>query len=147
MTNVKAILIQANGNVSVVNLPSEDSYLTIRDFVGGTIDCVYGDDFVMYVHDEGLLIDLDPNIAASALVGRVIAGDVLLVGALNSKGVSDGENYDVPHRFLDSDFASAVLRISKNEDAVVIWHENKEQVLATGHVFVSWEEHESSQNA
>lgn len=71
--------------------------------VGGTIDAVtttLGEEkdcvIVGYINDEGMLLDLDFNYIASALFGRQILGDCVIVWGLNENGVYDGENHDLP---------------------------------------------------
>lgn len=68
----------------------------IRTTVGGYFDAIVMDDLkcVMYVHDEGHLIDLPINPIATALSGRIVAGDVIIVGTHGPNGY-DGENYDI----------------------------------------------------
>lgn len=70
----------------------------------------------MYVHDEGLLIGLEPNVTATVLYGNPIAGDVLLVGTLNDKGERDGYDYDLSDLFFSADFFARVM-IVNNEEA------------------------------
>ena len=70
----------------------------------------------MYVHDEGLLIGLEPNVTATVLYGNPIAGDVLLVGSLNDKGERDGYDYDLPDLFFSADLFARVT-IVNNEEA------------------------------
>jgi hypothetical protein len=81
----------------------------IRSVVGGWFDCVYPFspdpdakvlDIVGYVHDEGLLDGLEPNIIASALFGRYLVGRCVVVGVTNPDGQYDGGSYDVPHKAM-----------------------------------------------
>ena len=69
----------------------------------------------MYVHDEGLLIGLEPNVTATVLYGNPIAGDVLLVGTLNDKGESDGYDYDLPDLFFSADFFARAVVVNNEE--------------------------------
>lgn len=140
MASATAVVIRTSGDVEYVTLPETDAHVLINETVGGWFDCVNGEDFVMYVHDEGLLIDLDPNIAASVLSGRVIAGDVVMVGSLNENGYNDGENHDVPSRFLRSDFVDAVKVSAGIPEAVQMWHDQKDEILARGPVIMSWDD-------
>lgn len=80
-------------------------YTDIQKNVGGNFDVVTvktvgndGSDVVLcgYVHDEGLLLDLDINWLASALFSREIHGDVVVMWALSPNGVYDGDNHDMP---------------------------------------------------
>lgn len=140
MASATAVLIRTNGDVESVTLPEENAHVVIHEMVGGWFDCVNGEDFVIYVHDEGLLIDLDPNITASILTGRVIAGDVVLVGSLNANGYNDGENYDAPSRFFTADFVKASLVAAENESGISHWHEVKKNILDTGPVIMPLDE-------
>jgi len=98
----KAVILRTLGTVEQIDLPDEDGgYAVIRDAVGGYIDAVRADDFIGYVHDEGLLIGLAPNVMATFLFARPIVGDVVIVGCLNERGEYDGENYDVPTEIVE----------------------------------------------
>lgn len=110
----KALLIPTQGQTRLYNLPEEGAYLTIRDLIGGTFDCVRLTEqgAVMYVHDEGLLIGLEPNVTATAFYGHPIAGDVLLVGSISPQGISDGEDYDLPEFFLSDDFITKATKLN-----------------------------------
>ena len=55
---------------------------------------------VGYVHDEGLLLDMEPNYLASALFMREIRGNVVVVNGYNGDGEYDGESYDLPTEFV-----------------------------------------------
>ncbi len=94
MTTAKALHIKTDGTFTELTLSG--NYQEINALVGGWFDAVRGEDFVVYVHDEGLLIGLEPNVFATMLTGQVIVGDVVIVGALNENGEYDGENHDVP---------------------------------------------------
>lgn len=101
----KAVIIRTSGTVEPLTLSDADSgYLEIRNAVGGYIDAVRDERLVGYVHDEGLLIGLAPNVVASMLFERPLVGDVVLVGCRNEAGEYDGENYDVPEQFLSDEF-------------------------------------------
>ena len=106
----QALLIKAQGAAQVVSIPDEDAYLTLKDLVGGWIDAVTREEFTMYVHDEGLIIVLAPNVAASIMVGQVIVGDVVVLG--NS---STGEESDAPEYLLTDENLSICTEM--NADA------------------------------
>jgi len=110
----KAVVLRTTGEVETIILPDQ-SYEVIRDTVGGLIDAVRAADFVGYVHDEGLLIGLAPNIMASMLFQRPIMGEVVIVGCVNENGDYDGENYDVPEIFLTEKFARTCLGMAQDE--------------------------------
>lgn len=101
----RAILLQAGvgGDVIPVDV---NGYQEIQDKVGGLFDVVrqqVNDDIVAvgYVHDEGLLLDLEMNWLASALFMREIRGDVVVVNGCSPEGEYDGESYDLPSAFID----------------------------------------------
>jgi hypothetical protein len=95
----KALHIKTDGTFTELTLSG--NYQEINALVGGWFDAVRGEDFVVYVHDEGLLIEgFEPNVFATMLTGRVIFGDVVIVGALNEDGEYDGENHDVPDEIV-----------------------------------------------
>jgi hypothetical protein len=101
----QALLIKADGGIAPVTLPEENAYQTINSLVGGYIDCVTnGENIAGYVHDEGLLIGLAPNLVASVLFGRPLVGDCVVVGYLNERGEYDGNDYDVPAEFMSERF-------------------------------------------
>lgn len=116
MTTAKALHVKTNGETQVVTLPEQDSYLALKEMVGGWIDAVNGDGFVVYVHDEGLLIEgMEPNVFATFLTGRVIMGDVVVVGSLNAQGYHDGENHDVPTEIVEMAEMKALAMNTREE--------------------------------
>lgn len=77
----------------------------IQDRVGGTIDAVrkqVSKDIVAigYVHDEGLILDLEMNWIASALFMQEIRGPVVVVNGLSEDYEYDGDNHDLPDAFI-----------------------------------------------
>lgn len=104
----KATFVPASGECRIVEL-SDDydvSASQIRELVGGWFDCVRVDELgiVIYVHDEGIILNMEPNVTASTLGNRVLVGDVVICGSLSSRGIYDGETYDVPEVFGDETF-------------------------------------------
>lgn len=79
--------------------------------------------FVGYVHDEGLLIGLEPNALASAIFGRFLCGPCVIVGTLNENGVEDGDSYNLQTR--------DVQYISRLAEAALMWKENLPNRLDT----------------
>jgi hypothetical protein len=49
-----------------------------------------------YVHDEGLIRNMEPNYLATALFRQELRGPCLLMSGLSPEGVYDGECYDLP---------------------------------------------------
>ena len=93
-----------------VMIDQDDDERGISEFintaVGGWFDAVHpypNDDLniVGYVHDEGLLMGLEPNPVASALFGRFLVGTVVVVGALNEEGKYDGDSHSVGQDAID----------------------------------------------
>jgi hypothetical protein len=112
-----ALLVKTSGEVETLTLTSEGSYRTISDAVGGYIDSVSDHErgIVAYVHDEGLLIGLEPNVIVSAMFSRLLVGDAVIVGSRSTNGYVDGENYDVPAMFLDEDFSDLAKALNTDE--------------------------------
>lgn len=137
MAQATAVLIKTNGDVETVILPELDAHVTINNLVGGWFDCVTADDFVMYVHDEGLLIGLEMNSMASFLTGRPIAGDALIVGTLDENGNYDGENYDAPSGFFSKQFADDAKDLV-NDYTIKTLKEMAEKIVERGPVIHSW---------
>lgn len=111
-----ALLITTEGEVKPTTLPDDGAHLVLNDLCGGWLDCVRTDEIVGYVNDEGLLIGLAPNLIASALFQRPLVGDCVVVGALNERGEYDGENHDVPAKYLSPSFALLATALSSDEE-------------------------------
>lgn len=103
---VEAILLPTGSNVAPEPVLIDD-YKSIQRIVGGTFDCVRTDmgrddvALVGYVHDEGLLLNMDYNYLATALFKREIRGDVVVVWGLSPNGHYDGDNHDMPKHIND----------------------------------------------
>jgi len=107
-----------------------DDYKSIQSLVGGRFDCVRcnvvspdGDELVVvgYVHDEGLLLDMETNWLASALFSQEIRGDVVIVSGTSPDGDYDGENHDLPENlieFFQNEFVSFCAK-NYNEAAIL----------------------------
>ena len=96
-----ALQINTNGTTDLITIPKENGHEVIQRVVDGWFDVVRGDEVIVYVNDEGLLIDgMEPNVLASWMTERVIFGNVLVVGCLNEKGVYDGDDHDVPQAYV-----------------------------------------------
>jgi hypothetical protein len=55
---------------------------------------------VGYVHDEGLILDMEMNWIASALFMQEIRGPVVVVNGLSNDYEYDGDNHDLPDEFI-----------------------------------------------
>ena len=85
---MKPFIIRAHEGDVVASLeetkPSNGSDFSLeemKEIVGGWIELVYPSrcpDLLMVVNEEGLLKKLPGNMGASALMGQMIAGDVLV---------------------------------------------------------------------
>jgi hypothetical protein len=108
MSNLVSGLFLPSGTCVAPEPILVDGYKDIQKLVGGNFDCVstnVGRDdvsFEGYVHDEGLLIGLEYNYLASALFGRDLVGDCVLLWGLSPNGVRDGDNYDMPTEMVES---------------------------------------------
>jgi len=112
----KALFIPAIGEPRIITLPEDNAHTTLHELIGGWFDCVsLADEVIMYVHDEGLLLGLEPNVTASTLYGNPIAGDAVLVGAVNPDGERDGYDYDLPEFLLDPAFHARVSEVNNSE--------------------------------
>lgn len=84
-----------------------DTYEDIQSHVGGVFDVVVSDcggqpdvQFVGYVHDEGLVLNMEMNYLATALFTQEIRGGVVVMWGLNENGYADGESYDIPEAMM-----------------------------------------------
>lgn len=120
MASARATVVKTNGDVEFITLPETNAYLTIQDYVGGVFDVVNVPDegIVVYVNDEGLLIGLEPNAVASLITNRLLVGDAVIVGTLDASGNEDGENYDVPTKFHNANFAVVAKEYGTDEKLV-----------------------------
>ena len=115
---VRALVLEPEGSVFTIAL---SDYADLRDAVGGLIDSVSHTeypDLVGYIHDEGLLIGLEPNALASLIFGRPLVGPCVIVGCLSPTGAYDGENYDVPERY-DVEVLSALASALVADEGVM----------------------------
>lgn len=92
----------------------------IHGLVDGHFDAVHpmhrDQHFVGYVHDEGLLLGLEPNTLASAIFGRFLCGPCVIVGTLNENGVDDGDSYNLQ--------TQDIQYLSRLVEAALMWQEN-----------------------
>jgi len=136
MSTVSAVLLKAGTNVQPEAVVV-DGLESIQKLVGGVIDAVRIDTqqvnpdtgeeetprftLVGYVHDEGLMLDLEINWVASALFQRRIVGNVVLVSGNSATGEYDGENHDIPDtlfRWLSTSFIKHVAK-TYNESVMI----------------------------
>lgn len=113
---MKATFIPAEGTARVVELPENNHASEINRLVGGWFDCVSRHGYTAYVHDEGLLIGLRPNNAATLLTGQVLVGDVVLVGNLSPTGEYDGEDYELPEELVSEAFLVMCTAVNMDEN-------------------------------
>jgi hypothetical protein len=110
-----ALVITAEGDFYRTDIPTEEGHKVIHEIVEGWFDCVRSETVVGYVHDEGLLIGLPVNVVASALFGRPLVGNCVILGALNERGEYDGENYNVPSGLLSQEFMNEAHKLLADE--------------------------------
>lgn len=132
-TNIRAAVVTPH---EVVLIPDSvfDKGGSMADFihsaVDGYFDCVRPNDtargFVGYVHDEGLLLGLEPNAMASAVFGKFLVGNCVIVGAISDTGEYDGENHN-----LSSDDLNYLMWLAGAQkmwlDNYEIHHEKEEE--------------------
>lgn len=104
MSTVHGLLIHSGVGAQVERIQVGE-LADIQDRVGGTIDAVrkqVSKDIcaVGYVHDEGLLLDLEMNWIASALFMQEIRGPVVVVNGFSKDCEYDGDNHDLPDVFI-----------------------------------------------
>lgn len=135
MSAVSAVLIKAGVGVTPEAV-MVDGLESIQRLVGGMIDAVRIDTqqvnrvtgeeaprftIVGYVHDEGLMLDMEINWIASALFQQRIVGNVVLVSGSSSTGEYDGENHDIPDtlfKWLSTSFVNHVAK-TYNESVMI----------------------------
>jgi len=120
MNDFRYIRITSSNHAEVAR-SNENTFLgTIRDTVNGPLDCVNMPDYkcIMYVNDEGHLLNLPINPFATALTGRLIAGDVIIVGTHNDEGVMDGGNYSITIGLLNAVIALQDIMVIRKSAAV-----------------------------
>jgi hypothetical protein len=100
-----------------------DGTESINKLVGGWFDAVRKEValsdslhgvLVGYIHDEGLILDLDMNYLASAVFGQELRGDCVLVWGNNADGDYDGDDHDIPtelSKFVMEDLPVQVANI------------------------------------
>jgi hypothetical protein len=104
VTNIRAAVITPDDIMLFPEQVFKDSRMGdfINDAVGGYFDVVRpldaSDHIVGYVHDEGLLMGLEPNALASALFGRFLVGNCVVVGAFDKEGNYDGDDHNINER-------------------------------------------------
>jgi len=126
MNKVTGLLLNAGVGASIDTVEVTDLE-SIQGYVGGLIDAVrqpINDDIyvVGYVHDEGFILDLEMNWIASALFGREIRGNVVLVNGNNDVGEYDGYNHDLPSDFIEYMKTAFLARVATtyNESQIIL---------------------------
>lgn len=87
-----ALLVRANGEVRHIDLPATDAHIMVHHMVGGWFDVVrhpLRKDLHAYVHDEGLLLKQEINVAMTYLFNQLLVGDIVL-----SRTTADGSEAD-----------------------------------------------------
>jgi len=125
MSAVTGLLLNAGVGATIEPVVI-DKLETIQGYVGGIIDAVsqqVSKDIcaVGYVHDEGLILDLEMNWIASALFMREIRGPVVVVNGFNEACEYDGDNHDLPDVFVEYMQTTFLQKVAEtyNESTIV----------------------------
>lgn len=107
-----AVLVRANGEVRHIDLPVTDAHIMVHHMVGGWFDVVrhpLRNDLHAYVHDEGLLLKQEVNVAMTYLFNQILVGDIVL-----SRSTADGSETDFA---VDEATVELYKRCNTNEEA------------------------------
>lgn len=107
-----AVLVRANGEVRHIDLPITDAHIMVHHMVGGWFDVVrhpLRKDLHAYVHDEGLLLKQEVNVAMTYLFNQILVGDIVL-----SRATADGSETDF---VVDEETMELYKRCNTNEEA------------------------------
>ena len=107
-----ALLVKANGEVRHIDLPVTDAHIMVHHMVGGWFDIVRHPsrkDMHAYVHDEGLLLGQEANVAMSYLFGQLLVGDIVL-----SRSTASGDETDFA---VDEETVELYKKCNTNEDS------------------------------
>lgn len=107
-----AVLVKANGEVRHIDLPVTDAHIMVHHMVGGWFDVVrhpLRNDLHAYVHDEGLLLKQEVNVAMTYLFNQILVGDIVL-----SRATADGSETDFA---VDEATIDLYKRCNTNEEA------------------------------
>lgn len=104
--------MRANGEVRHIDLPVTDAHIMVHHMVGGWFDVVrhpLRSDLHAYVHDEGLLLKQEVNVAMTYLFNQILVGDIVL-----SRTTADGSETDF---VVDEATMDLYNRCNTNEEA------------------------------
>lgn len=107
-----AVLVRANGEVRHIDLPVTDAHIIVHHMVGGWFDIVrhpLRKDLHAYVHDEGLLLKQEANVAMTYLFGQLLVGDVVL-----SRSTANGDETDFA---IDEETMELYKRCNTDEES------------------------------
>ena len=107
-----AVLVRAYGEVRHIDLPLTDAHIMVHPTVGGWFDVVrhpLRSDLHAYVHDEGLLLKQEVNVAMTYLFNQILVGDIVL-----SRATADGSETDFA---VDEATVELYKRCNTNEEA------------------------------
>jgi hypothetical protein len=116
---VMAVLLPVGSDAQPIPVAISDIE-SIQHHVGGYFECVTMEydphemfdevstetKFVCvgYVHEEGRMLNLEPNELASTIFNQQLVGNVVIVSGTSPKGEYDGESYDLPEWFINGVF-------------------------------------------
>lgn len=101
MKTIKAVIVHPKGVVTVADI--EDSLESFQHIVGGYIEPVFGDDYLVYVNEEGMVRGLPYNPLATEFTknrlppGARLFGSAVILGA----GDHEGNETSVHQRVVD----------------------------------------------
>lgn len=74
-------IVKVNGELIDYDYNTHTTFKDIQNIVGGKIDYISNDKHIVFINDEGLLLQLPPNIKVSHLMrmGVTIVGDCLVI--------------------------------------------------------------------
>lgn len=92
MVRIDAVIVDPDGSARKVEI---DRDLTaFQNVVGGYVEGVFGDNCTIYVNEEGLIMSLPYNRAATQFVNRFVSAGYALYGTALIVGPADGDGYD-----------------------------------------------------
>ena len=89
MRDLNAVAVWPDGGIYEITMA--DTLESFQGLVGGCVQCVFGEEHVIYVNEEGLLQSLPFNRRATEFANRFVAKGHLLYGVAVIVGPADSE--------------------------------------------------------
>lgn len=135
----KALLLKTDGTHRRVDLPEQETYMTIRNLVAKDdgFDVVHDREKRIrgYIHDRGLLIGLPVNPVASLLFGINLVGDVVVTNPFNPRGLADGYDYDLDDRWFNENTLTKFKSISEDKSIIEALEEDVKNMDLDQHMY------------